>query len=160
RLPAVLAALRVGAIDRDRAVVIADELAALGDADARAAAGKILSRAPGLTTGQLRDRLRRIVLSIDPDAVRRRRGEARKDACVQLWDEPSGNTALAGRELSRAQAIAADARLTAAARWLQAGGVEGTLDQLRAAVFTARLNDQPIETLLPAQPSASGDSPA
>jgi hypothetical protein len=159
RFPAVLAALRVGAIDRDRAVVFADELAALGDADARQAAGKILDRAPGLTTGQLRDRLRRIVLSIDPDAVRRRREKARKDACVQLWDEPSGNTALAGRELSRAQAIAADARLTAAARWLQAHGAEGTLDQLRAAVFTARLNDQPLETLLPAQPSASGNSP-
>jgi hypothetical protein len=159
RLPAVLAALTAGAIDRDRAVVIADELAALGDADARQAAGKILDRAPGLTTGQLRDRLRRIVLSIDPDAARRRKHKARKDACVQLWDEPSGNTALAGRELSRAQAIAADARLTAYARWLQAHGAEGTLDQLRAAVFTARLNDQPLETLLPG-PAAAANSPA
>ncbi|MGN6177347.1 MAG: DUF222 domain-containing protein, partial [Streptosporangiaceae bacterium] len=159
RLPAVLAALTVGAIDRDRAVVIAEELAALNDTDARAAADKILSRAPGLTTGQLRDRLRRIVFSIDPDAVRRRREKARKDASVQLWDEPSGNTALAGRELSRAQAIAADARLTAYARWLQACGAEGTLDQLRAAVFVARLNDQPIETLLP-DPAAAETSPA
>jgi hypothetical protein len=158
RLPQVLAALTVGAIDRDRAVVFADELAALGDADARAAAAKILDRAPGLTTGQLRDRLRRIVLSIDPDAMRRRREKARKDACVQLWEEPSGNTALAGRELSRGQAIAADARLTAAARWLQAHGAEGTLDQLRAAVFTARLNDQPLETLLP-DTVASGNAP-
>jgi hypothetical protein len=160
RLPQVLAALAAGLIDRDRAVVVADELAALGDADAQRAAAKILDRAPGLTTGQLRDALRRIVLSIDPDAVRRRRDKARKDACVQLWDEPSGNTALAGRELSRAQAIAADARLTAAARWLQASGAEGTLDQLRAAVFTARLNDQPLESLLPGAAATDSRGPA
>src|SRR5690349_1571526 len=38
------------------------------------------------------------------------------------------------------------------------GGAEGTLDQLRAAVFTARLNDQPIETLLPDDPAAAADS--
>ena len=97
-------------------------------------------------------------MSIDPDALRRRRERARKDASVQLWDEPSGNTALAGRELERAQAIAADARLTAYAKWLQARGAEGTLDQLRAAVFLARLNDQPLETLLPDPAAASASS--
>src|SRR5262249_19180176 len=89
RLPAVRAAQLAGLIDQARAVVFADELAALSHADARAAAGKVLDRAPGLTTGQLRDRLRRIVLSIDPDAVRRRREKARKDTSVQLWEEPS-----------------------------------------------------------------------
>src|SRR5262249_54406492 len=85
---------------------------------------------------------------------------ARKDASVQLWDEPSGNTALAGRELNRAAAIAADARLTAYARWLQAHGAEGTLDQLRAAVFTARLSDQPLDTLLPDHPAGGGPGSA
>jgi hypothetical protein len=160
RLPAVRAALTLGLIDRDRAVVIGDELAALADQDARTAAGKVLDRAPGLTTGQLRDALRKIVLSIDPDAVRRRREKARTDASVQLWDEPSGNTALAGRELPRAQAIAADARLTAYAKWLQARGAAGTLDQLRAAVYIAMLSGQPIETLLPAPPGAASSGPA
>src|SRR5439155_22402338 len=158
RLPGVRAALAAGLIDRDRAVVFADELAALSDTDAQQAAGKVLGRAPELTTGQLRDRLRRIVLAIDPAALRRRREKARQDARVELWAEPSGNAALAGRELPRAQAIAADARLTAPAPWLQAAGAPGTLDQLRAAVLTARLAGQPLDTLLPA-PAADG-SPA
>ena len=154
RLAAVRSALALGIIDWPRAVVFADELTALGDADARAAADKVLPDAGEMTTGQLRNALRRAVLLIDPDAARRRRQKARKDASVQLWDEPSGNYALAGRELPHAQVIAADARLTAKAKWLQARGAAGTLDQLRAAVFTAVLADQPLESLLP-DPAAS-----
>jgi len=159
RLPRVLAAQHSGIIDSPRAAVFADELASLGDTDARQAAGLVLPRAGGLTTGQLRDALRKIVLSIDPEAVRRRRERARKDASVQLWEEPSGNTALAGRELPRASAIAAGATLTATARWLQARGAEGTLDQLRVLVFTASVAGQPVNTLLPDPPPTAAASP-
>ena len=73
------------------------------------------------------------------------------DAAVHRWDEPSGNSALAGREMTPADAITADARLTAQARWLQARGATGTLDQLRCAVFAAVLNGRSITTLLPAE---------
>jgi hypothetical protein len=63
---------------------------------------------------------------------------------------------LAGRELPKAEVIAADARLTAQAKWLQANGAAGTLQQLRAAVFSAVLNGRPITTLLPAGSAGPG----
>jgi hypothetical protein len=68
---------------------------------------------------------------------------------VQSWDEPSGNAALAGRELPSADVIAANSRLTALARWLQDCGAAGTISQLRAAVYTALLAGRPIDSLRP-----------
>jgi hypothetical protein len=158
RLEATMAALAQGRIDWPRAIVFVDELAALDDAGALAAQARVLPGAAQLTTGQLRAALRRAVLMIDPAAAGRRRRAARKDARVEVWDEPSGNAALAGRELPPAEMIAADQRLTAHARWLQAHGAGGTIDQLRAAVFTALLAGRPVQSLLPASPQPAGSS--
>ena len=160
RLPEVRAALAAGIIDWARAVVFADELATLDDAAARRAARRVLPRAGGMTTAQLRRALRRERELADPDAARRRREQGRMDAAVHRWDEPSGNSALAGREMTPADAITADARLTAQARWLQARGATGTLDQLRCAVFAAVLNGRGIKTLLPRGYSAANPAPA
>ena len=157
RLPAVRAALAAGVIDWARAVVFADELAALDDEAARKIAGRVLPRAGEMTTAQLQRALRREVELHDPDAVRRRRERGRKDAAVHLWTEGSGNSALAGREMKPADAIGADARLTAQAKWLQVRGVSGTLDQLREAALAAVLNGRDITTLLPASPDSSAD---
>jgi hypothetical protein len=152
RLPDVLAALTQGEIDWAKASVFVDELAVLADDGvAEAIAAKLLGRAGagGWTTGQLRAALRRAVLAADPQAAERRRADARKDAEVRASDEPSGNAALAGRELPPADVLAADARLTALAKWLQERGAAGTISQLRAAVYTALLNGRPIVSLLP-----------
>jgi hypothetical protein len=159
RLDATRAALAAGLIDWPRAALIADELAVLSDADARRVEAKVLPAAPGLTTSQLRSALRRAILAVDPAAATRRRKAARQDARVELWDEPSGNSALAARELPPAEAIAADARLTAQARWLQARGTPGTLQQLRAAVLSATLNGRPLASLLPAGTNPDGPHP-
>ena len=149
RLPAVRRALLAGQIDRARAVVFATELSALDDRAANAAAAALIAEAGSLTTGQLRAALRALVQCLDPSAVRRRMRKAREDARVEAWQEGSGNLALAGRELAPADAIAADRRITAIARALQAAGAAGNLDQLRAAVFTALLAGRDPDTLLP-----------
>ncbi len=152
RLPDVHAALQSGHIDWAKACLFVSELANLADDGvAREIASRLLGRAGagGWTTGQLRAALRRAVLAADPMARNRRREEARKDAEVQSWDEPSGNAALAGRELPPADVIAADSRITALAKWLQDHGAVGTLSQLRAAVYLALLADRPLESLLP-----------
>ena len=131
--------------------MLADELAVLADdATAQRIAARLAGRAGpgGWTTGQLRAGLRRAVLAADPAAADRRRDDARADAAVTAWDETSGNAALAGRELPPAEVLAADARLTALARWLQARGAAGTISQLRAAVYTALLNGRPLQSLL------------
>ena len=159
RLPEVRAALAAGVIDWARAVVFADELAGCDDEAARKIARRVLPGAGGMTTGQLRRALRREAETHDPDAARRRRERGRAQAAVHRWDEPSGNSALAGREMTPADATGADARLTAQARWLRARGAPGSLDQLREAAFAAVLNGRDITTLLPASPhSADADA--
>ena len=152
RLPTVLAALLAGRIDRARAAIFASELAGLSDLQAAAVAMAFIGAAGSMTTGQLRAALRSMVLYVDPAALRRRAEKARADARVETWPESSGNAALAGRELSPADAIAADERISAIARALKEGGAPGTMDQLRAAVFGALLAGRDPETLLPDQP--------
>jgi hypothetical protein len=156
RLPEVHECLAAGWIDAPKSAVITDELAVL-DSDhlAQVIAGRVLPDAPSLTTGQLRARLRRLILAADPEAANRRKAEAARDAQVCLWTETSGNAGLAGRELAEADALAADRRLTALARWLSDRGAAGSLGQLRAAVFVALLHGRPVQSLLPDGPAAA-----
>src|SRR5215469_8550369 len=158
RLPEVAAALSSGQIDWPKACIFTDELSVLDDDTAREIAAGLLA-AGRLTTAQLRSRLRRAILAADPAAADRRKKEGRKDTRVEVWDEPSGNNALAGRELAPADAIAADARLTADAAWLRRHGLPGTLAELRAAAFIARLSGRDLAALLPG-PDTSPDTEA
>jgi hypothetical protein len=161
RLAEVHAALKAGEIDWAKACLFVNELAALADEEvAREIASRLLGRAAagGWTTGQLRAALHRAVLAADPQAADRRREEARKDAEVRAWDEPSGNAALAGRELPPADVIAADSRISALARWLQDRGAVGTLGQLRAAVYLALLAERRVESLLPGLATSQAES--
>src|SRR5713226_6733394 len=148
RLPLTRPALKSGAIDQRKAAVIEGETEALSGEHAAAVEERVLARAPGQTTSQLQASTRRAVLAADPQAVRKRKQEAQKDARVELWHEPAGTSTLAGRDLPAAFTLAADQELTAAARTLRRAGAEGTLDQLRAAVFLARLAGQPDHALL------------
>jgi hypothetical protein len=152
RLPAVDAELTAGRIDWAKACLFIDMLAGLPDEAANDIAGLVLAAADltRKTTGQLRAALTRAILAYDPDAAQRRREQARKDASVQAWAEPSGNAALAGRELSPADVIHADAQLTADAHWLAKCGLPGSIDELRALAYTARLTGRHLHTLLPA----------
>jgi hypothetical protein len=168
RLPMVLRSLAEGRIDRARAEIFAAELAALGDVAAVAIADALIDIAGSMTTSRLRYALRRMVLTVDPAAVRRRAAKAREDARVEAWSEGSGNGALAGRELPSADAIAADRRISAIARALQEAGTAGTMDQLRAAAFVALLTgrdpelppDDADRTGRPAQPDENKAEPA
>jgi hypothetical protein len=160
RLPHTAGLLANGIIDRPRAVVIARHLSLLDDADAAAVDGTVAAKAGQMTTGQLSARCHDAVVAHDPLAYLRRKKQAEKDARVECWAEDTGTAALAGRDLDRAAAIAADKSLDQAARWLQRQGTEGTIDQLRAAVFLARLTGQPLHTFLPPPPAASGASDA
>ena len=154
-LPQTQALLAAGVIDRARAGVIADQLSILPDDDAAAVEDRIAARAGTMTTGQLAAASQRAVLAHDPQAAARRRERAQRDARVECWAEPSGTGAIAGRDLNLAGVIAADKHLDAAARWLQRHGAPGTMDQLRAQVFLARLTGQPLESLLPSPSSAA-----
>jgi hypothetical protein len=153
RLPGTAAALAAGQIDWPKAIVIIDELASLDGRDAAAVEAKVLGDAPGQTTGQLRAAVRRRVMEIDPEAAIRRREKAQQDERVETWTEPSGTAALAGRDLPPADVITADKHLDSRARWLKRHGAAGTLQQLRARVYSALLNGRPVETILPGSES-------
>ena len=156
RMEDVSAALRRGDIDRAKASVFVQELAALGWLQASVIACEHIAPAIEGTTGQLRALLRRAVLAADPDALRRRACRARQEARVQAWAETSGNAAIAGRELPLSRALTADRHLSALARSLQCAGMPGTLDQVRAEVFLALLCGQSPQSLLPAPPGQTG----
>jgi len=158
RLPATMAALTAGQIDRYRAAVIADEVAGLGDEHAAAVEQQVLDEAPGQTTGQLRAAARRAVLATDPAAARERKERAARDARVERWDEHAGTAALAGRDLPPADVLAADHNLSALAGSLRRAGVSGTMDQLRAKVYLALLTGQPVAALTGREACTGGSS--
>ncbi len=157
RLPAVGAALAAGRIDLPKAIIFTDELAGLGDVEAAAVAALVAADAPGLTTGQLRGVLHRAVLALDPDAARKRREKAQRDARVECWTEPAGTWSLAGRDLPPAAVLAADQHIDTAARDLKNAGAGGTLEQLRAACSSPC---SPAGPCIPCSPARMPDSPA
>jgi hypothetical protein len=157
RLPLTRAALAAGLIDERRAEVIVEELAGLDDVHAAAVEKLIIGRAPGLTSGELRALVRRAVLAANPEAARRRKEKALKDARVEMFPETAGTAALAGRDLPPAAVLAADKHLTALAQAMKAAGQPGTLDILRARAYLHLLSGQPAATLIPAT-SAPGNA--
>jgi hypothetical protein len=162
RLPRTRAALAAGDIDRTKAYVLADELSGLTGPHAAKVEAAVLARAPQQTTGQLRGAAKRAVLAVDPAAAKKRQEKAQRDARVEVWHEPSGTASLAGRDLPPAEVLAADQRINALARRLKAVGRAGTLDQLRAQVYTALLLGRSLDdtgSSVPAPP-ASGPRPA
>jgi hypothetical protein len=158
KLPKTRAALRAGDIDVPKTLVIIDELAGLDGPHAARVEASVIGNAPRQTTGELRRATRRAVIAADPDAARTRKEKAARDARVECWQEQAGTTALAGRDLPPVEALAADQRISDYARWLKNAGADGTLDALRAQVYLALLNGQPVEALLPAAAEGTGAS--
>jgi Domain of unknown function (DUF222) len=149
RLSQVPAALAAGAIDLARAEVFVRELLTVDDDLAVRAEAMVMPRAPEMTTGQLAHALQQAVAAVDPAAAERRKKRSERDARVEVWMEPGrGTAAVAGRDLPAAEVIAADKRLTAAARWLKARGAAGGMDWLRSRAYLAFMNGYSLDGLL------------
>ena len=132
RLPGTSAALRDGTLSLSKARIIAAATGLLDPGEAAAAEAGVLDRAGRLTPGGLRAAIARAVMEAAPEKAKKRRETAARFARVERWAEDSGNAALAGRELSPDQVLAADERIAARARELKAAGLEGGTDELRA----------------------------
>jgi hypothetical protein len=140
RLPAVHEALRSGAIDLPKARVLAEETTALPPQTARQVVDMVLPVAGGLTTGQLRARLRKLAITADPDAATRRQRQAATQRRVEHGLDPDGTATLAGYHLPPDRAATAAARVDALARAAKHAGDPRTLDQLRADLLLDLLN--------------------
>jgi Domain of unknown function (DUF222) len=158
-LPGTRAALRDGTLSLGKARIIAAATGLLDEAEARAAEQEVLDRAGRLTPGSLRAAIARAVMQAAPKKARKRRETAAKFARVERWAEDSGNAALAGRELSADQVLAADERITARARELKAAGVEGGLDELRARALLDLLLGQDSRPRPDGSPRTAGSRP-
>jgi hypothetical protein len=168
-LPGTRAALRDGTVSLGKARLIAAATGLLDPAEAAAAEAGVLDRAGRLTPGGLRAAIARAVMEAAPGKARKRRETAARFARVERWAEDSGNAALAGRELSPDQVLAADERITARARELKAAGLDGGTDELRARALLDLLlgqdsrprGSQPAGSQpgLPGQPSPAGPAP-
>jgi hypothetical protein len=158
----IAAALEQGRIDMPKALVLLRAVGPLGPVEAAAIEAAVLPEAAGLTTGQLAAWVARLVLLADPEAARKRRESAQRQAHVACWRDPEGTATLAGRFLPPAEVLAADRRLAAVAQAWKKQGAQGGMDLLRAHAYLALLLGQdtstPPASLLPDTQDPAGPS--
>ncbi len=145
RLPEVWRTMESGDLSLSKARVIAENTRHLPQATARQVAHEALDLAPRQTTGQLRARLSKLVLEVDPDAARSRYQAGVEDRRVMLNPTEVGTANLGGSDLPSPRAAAAMKRLNRLARRLRRAGDDRTMDQLRADIFLDLLNGNTVE---------------
>jgi hypothetical protein len=106
RLPEVGEALRQGRIDLARTRVICEGTCHVDEAEARRTADAVLEQAPRLTTGQLGARIRRLVLSLQPENAARRYKAAVEERRVMCLPNADGTADLVACNLPAERASA------------------------------------------------------
>jgi hypothetical protein len=135
RLPQVGEALNAGSIDLPRARVICDQTVHLTRGSAQSVADSVLLAAPELTTGQLRARIQRLNIAIDPASATDRYQRRLEERRVVVEAEVDGTANLLGLHLPAADANAAMRRINRLARAAKTKGDPRTIDQIRADVL-------------------------
>jgi hypothetical protein len=128
-------ALVAGRIDVRRARVLAHGTCHLPEDTARAVVEEIIDRAPGLATGQLAARLRRLCMEADPDEATRHYDQAVEERRVVAEPTETGTANLFGLDLPPDRVAQATARINHMARSLRGDGEARTMDQLRADIL-------------------------
>ena len=161
RLPRTFAALGAGKIHPVHVRIIEDETSILSDADAAAADEKLAEAALSKTFGELRSAAHRLVIKLDPEAVRRRKEKARGEAHVRRFRESSGNAGMIAREMPSAEILASMQHVEQRALDLRDAGVPGTLEELKARAYLDLLQERdsrPAQAT-PDQPAAADAGP-
>jgi hypothetical protein len=161
RLPRTLERMGAGLIDAGRAGWIAFYTRSLTPADTAMADEFLAGQAPDLRTEQLAGKAAALEKKLNPEAVKARRERARRDGQrVEARRESSGNASLAGRELDTTDVLASKAYLDAIAARLREGGLEGSLDRLRALAMTDLTQGRdPLDRVSPQPSPAPGGDP-
>ena len=135
RLPAVHAAMEAGVLDEPRARVFSDWTTDLRPEAARAVCAELLPRAPGLTTGQLIEQIKKLAIAIDPDWARRRYEQALAERKVVGYRNPNGSANLSGYNLPVDRVAAACGHVDALAKTAKHAGDPRPIDHIRADLF-------------------------
>ena len=139
-LPRVAAALAAGALDRGRAIVLADGCLDLTEAQTATLLDEVLPDAAAVTAPGLADRVRRVAIALDPDWAERRYRQALEERRVIGYLHPDGSATVSGQYLPAGQAAAACARVDALAGAAKRAGAAAKLDHLRAELFLGLLD--------------------
>ena len=116
RLPGVWEAFHEGLIDLARARILSDLTMPLPRELARQVTETALERAPGLTTGQLRAHLQRLIISVDPAAAQERYEQTLEERRVFSEQAEDGTANLMGLNLPPAETSRAMRRINRLAR--------------------------------------------
>ena len=152
RLPRTFAALFAGRIHAVHVRIIEDETGVLGDQDAAKADQILAEAAPDKTFGELRSAAHKLVLRLDPEAVRKRKEAAKREAHVRSFREVSGNAGMVARELPSDEVLASWQHVEQRALDLRAAGMPGTLQELRVRAYLDLLQERDSRHL----PAGSG----
>lgn len=135
RLPRVWHALSQGRIDERRARTITHVTSHLDQETARRVVDAVIDDAPGLTTGELAARLRRLCVETDPESARDRYQEATARRRLVAEASPDGTANIFGMDLAPHRVAAVTRRINRLARGLKTADDPRSIDQLRADVF-------------------------
>lgn len=142
RLPAVQHALELGEIDAAKAALLNSETNHLDVATARDIVDKVLERAPDLTTGQLKARVRRLCMETDPANAKERMEYSLSQRKMVAEPNAEGTAALILSECAPDEIYAARDHVNMLARRLKTADESRTIDQIRADVALALLTGQ------------------
>ena len=158
RLPEVMSAFEAGLIDHGKAWVFVDVLgvAELTQAQIARICAVLVPVAPRLTTGQLRQRLNRAVLRVDPEYLARRYRRAVRERGVYGYLAADGSGVIIGSGLRADEAAAACERVDELVAAARRAGHPAPARQLAADVFLRLLDgrfagmtrDEVIDALL------------
>ena len=157
RLPETFAALAAGRIHPVHLRIIDDETSILSDADAAQADAVLAAAAPGMTFGEVRSAAHKLVLKLDPDAVRKRKEAASREAHVRRFREDSGNAGMVARELPSDEVLASWQHVEQRALDLRAAGMPGTLQDLRVRAYLDLLQERDSRVLADG-PASTGET--
>lgn len=135
RYPRLWQALWSGHLDLARVRIIVDGVAGLNRQVAVELIDRLVSEAGGLTTGQLRARLAKMVMVADPDGATARYEEAVKERRLCAVPNPDATAGLYGLDLPADRVALAMNRIHCLARESKTAGDARTADQIRADVF-------------------------
>jgi len=135
RLPAVHAAMNAGVVDEPRARVLSEWTTELHPEVARALCAELVPRAPGLTTGQLIEQIKKLAIALDPEWARRRYEQALADRKVVSYRNPDGSANLSGYNLPVDRVAAASGHIDALAKAAKHAGDRRPIDHIHADLF-------------------------
>jgi hypothetical protein len=154
RLPLAFAELDAGRADLYRLKVLAEGTQFLSDEDAGNVDALLARRLGQWTTGELREKVRRAVISIDPAAAERRASQAARKARFAVYGNDDQTATAAVERMPAHLGAAVKARVKAIARAAKAAGMTDPMPLLEAKVATGLLLDT-----LPDIPPPPGGTP-